>query len=147
MLLSVHVRSAVVALAVGLGALVVPAAAGAQPAPALEGRQAGSSGAIAERFDGSKRATDAPGGPVANAVGDVTISSQGCSADPVAFGDQTTCSYEVQNQTQTPTTVDLQATGDSELAVIGADQGAAVTAGTARAEDVELPPRARARSR
>lgn len=88
-------------------------------------------------------ATDpnAEGGVVTNAVGDVTIDSQGCSPDPVSFGADTTCTYAVQNQTATPANVDLSATGDSELTVTGGTQGATASNGTARAEDVALPPR------
>jgi hypothetical protein len=142
---TVRIRAAVAVAAAALAISVVPSAAHAQSAPGLVG-QAPAPGQITATIDGSKGpAGGAPsaGDPGAgtNAVGDVTISAQGCSVDPVALGGQTTCTYAVQNQTQTSTTVDLQATGDSELAVVGADQGAAVTGGTARAEDVPLPGR------
>ncbi|MGN6693767.1 MAG: hypothetical protein ACTHN0_06280, partial [Aquihabitans sp.] len=135
-----RIRAAVVAVAVGVTLLASPTSGQAQQAPTLGGTSAGAD-AITGRFDGTKAPSDPVDGARPNAVGDVTIQSLGCAPDPVAFGAQTTCTYAVQNQTQTATTVDLQATGDDELAVVGADQGATVTGGTARAEDVPLPPR------
>lgn len=126
-----------------VGAVLVLTSLGATAAPssaAPPSYAARPVGAPTKVFQGSKAPSDSRGAQT-RAVGDVTISSQGCTADPVAFGGQTSCRYAVQNQTQTPTTVDLQASGDAELAVVGADQGATVTGGTARAEDVPLPPR------
>ncbi len=139
---SVRIRAVVAGAVVALAAVATTVPAGAQagvaPAGAVEGRALGAPTAVIE-------GTKGPGAPdgrrTTRAVGDVTIGSQGCAPDPVAFGGQTTCTYHVQNQTQTATTVDLQATGDGELAVVGADQGASVSGGTARAEDVTLPPR------
>ncbi|HWJ63214.1 MAG TPA: Ig-like domain repeat protein [Acidimicrobiales bacterium] len=135
-----RIRAVVAVVAVGVTLLASPTESRAQPAPTLGGTSAGAD-AITARFDGTKAPSGPAEGATPNAVGDVTIQAQGCTPDPVAFGAQTTCTYAVQNQTQTATTVDLQATGDDELAVVGADQGAAVTGGTARAEDVALPPR------
>lgn len=123
---------------VTLGTTVAPASA-QDPAPsglARVGRPT-----VGARFEGTKGPSSSDRSAAPRAVGDVTITSEGCSPDPVAHGAQTTCTYRVQNQTQTATTVDLQATGDAELTVTGADLGAATNGGTARAEDVPLPPR------
>jgi hypothetical protein len=140
---SVRIRAVVAGVVLALAALASTVPAGAQTT-ASGGYTGGPVGAPTASFQGTTGPGETPadvGRRAGQAFGDVTISSQGCTADPVAFGGQTTCTYDVQNQTQTATTVDLQATGDTELAVVGADQGAAVTAGTARAEDVPLPPR------
>jgi hypothetical protein len=138
---SVRIRAAVAGVVLALAAVASSVPAGAQGGARAGGYVGAALGAPTAVLEGTK-GPSAPGGRrTTRAVGDVTITPQGCSADPVAFGGQTTCTYDVQNQTQTPTTVDLQATGDGELAVVGADRGAAVTAGTARAEDVPLPAR------
>ncbi|HEV7723266.1 MAG TPA: Ig-like domain repeat protein [Iamia sp.] len=140
---SVRIRAVVVGTALALASVAssIPAgAASASSSGASSGYTGGGLGSPTSAFQGSK--APAPDGRRANrAAGDVTVSSQGCTSDPVAFGGQTTCTYDVQNQTQTATTVDLSATGDTELEVVGADQGAAVSGGTATAEDVPLPGR------
>jgi len=138
---SVRIRAVVVGAVLALASVAssVPAgAATASSSGSSSGYTGGGLGAPTAVFQGSKAPTDRR---TNRAVGDVTISAQGCAPSPLAFGAQTTCTYDVQNQTTTATTVDLSATGDTELEVVGADQGAAVSGGTASVEDVPLPPR------
>ncbi len=69
---------------------------------------------------------------------EVALTGLGCTPDPVAVPQTSTCSYEVANEGAIDGQVDLRARGDASATVTGANLGATTSGGVAAADDVAL---------
>jgi hypothetical protein len=69
---------------------------------------------------------------------EIALTALGCTPDPIAVPDTSTCSYELANPGGTDALVDLRAEGDAEGTVTAANLGATTTGGVATVADVPL---------